>query len=356
MDLAIKRVVILHDEIHENDPLDQQDSIVQVQAIELALQEMGYQVKRVAFGIDTTSVLEQFRDWQTDFVINLVESVAGDGRFIHWAPLWLEHLQIPFSGCSSSAIYTSSNKILAKEMMRAYGIPTPDWLNIDRTSNPTSFIPGRYIIKAVWEHASVGLDEDSVVVADQVEWLEQVLRSRLQLSGKPFFAEHYIDGREFNISILNGQVLPIPEIMFLDYPENKPRVVGYRAKWQEESFEYQHTQRRFHTLDGHQTLAHQLAWVCEDLWRRFSLKGYARVDVRVDPQGNPYVIDINANPCIAPDSGFVAAAMEIGISFSELLHSLIQGSLETQVTPIDWSLKTDADWLELVSDDSVMNL
>ena len=105
------------------------------------------------------------------------------------------------------------------------------------------------IIKAVWEHASVGLDEDSIITPADRNHLCREIAQRQKAWNREFFAERYIDGREFNLSLLAGErgpeVLPPAEIKFVDYPAGKQRVVGYRAKWDEASFEYQHTQRCF---------------------------------------------------------------------------------------------------------------
>jgi D-alanine-D-alanine ligase len=189
-----------------------------------------------------------------------------------------------------------------------------------------------FVIKAVSEHASLGLDEHSLVtVADQRE-LRQHLRDFRLAQGRPGFAEQFIGGREFNISLLAGdaadrgaadcgtaeedcQVLPAAEIDFSAFPTGKPHLVGYRAKWEEDSFEYQNTPRTFDfpPQDG-PLLARigQLACAC---WRLFGTRGYARVDFRVDEAGQPWILEVNANPCLSPDAGFAAALQRAGIAY-----------------------------------------
>jgi len=168
--------------------------------------------------------------------------------------------------------------------------------------------------------------------------------------------EGYIEGREFNLALLGApgapksvgapgapksvgtpgapksvggargqapQVLPPAEIEFVDYPEGKPRVVGYRAKWVDGSFEYGSTRRRFSFPPEDQPLLAALADRARACWDLFELRGYARVDFRVDEAGRPWILEINANPCIAPDAGFLAAAGRAGVSIDEVVARII---------------------------------
>jgi D-alanine-D-alanine ligase len=109
---------------------------------------------------------------------------------------------------------------------------------------------------------------------------------------------------------------------------NMPRIIGYRAKWDNDSFEYQHTNRKF--LDDSEDIELQqtLHKLCLKCWDVFQLRGYARVDFRVDTYGNIYVLEVNANPCISSDSGFVAAALKAGLSPSDLTANIVDECLK----------------------------
>jgi D-alanine-D-alanine ligase len=141
------------------------------------------------------------------------------------------------------------------------------------------------------------------------------------------FAESYVHGREFNLSVLAGaggpEVLPPAEIVFEAYPEGKPRIVGYRAKWDETSFEYTHTVRRFEFAGADAPLIGALGSLALRCWDLFGLRGYARVDFRVDESGGPWILEVNANPCISPDAGFVAAAERAGLSFEHVVERIV---------------------------------
>ena len=147
-----------------------------------------------------------------------------------------------------------------------------------------------------------------------------------------WFIEQFIDGREFNLSILGGrkgpQVMPPAEILFKDYPKEKPKIVGFNAKWTEDSFEYNHTPRTFRFKKQDQPLLEELKSIALRCWHSFELKGYVRVDFRVDPSGKPYVLEINGNPCIAPESGYVAATKQAGLKFHQVVERIMEDALK----------------------------
>ncbi len=146
--------------------------------------------------------------------------------------------------------------------------------------------------------------------------------------GGEWFAERYIEGREFNLSILEGrqgpEVLPVAEIRFVDYPLDRPRIVDYEAKWLEGSFAFAHTPRRFVEDATEADLASDLRRLAADCWRLFGLRGYARVDFRVDEAGRPWVLEVNANPCLSPDAGFMAAAAQGGLTATDVIAMIAE--------------------------------
>lgn len=187
-----------------------------------------------------------------DVVFNLVESFGGHGRLIPAVPALLEALRIPYTGADARALALSSDKRTAKLVLRAAGLPTPDERTLAELRSERGSLPGRWILKSVHEHASIGLDEDSVMPGEDPSRLADELERRLTLLGGEGFAERFIDGRELNLALLDGGArgapplsLPPAEIDFEGYAPWKPKVVGWRAKWDESSYEYHHTPRRF---------------------------------------------------------------------------------------------------------------
>jgi len=315
--------VILHNQVGPGSPKDELDVLVQAESIGRSLAELRFRVSVVPFSLHVARALAALRRAAPLFVFNLVESVAGDGRLIHLAPALLDHLGLPYTGCGQEAMFTTSNKVLAKRILRQAGLPTPEWLEAAPSAEGRveALPPGTYLLKSVWEHASNWFAGDSVVQADGVSGLRQAL-ARKNGGGRGFFAERYVEGREFNLSLLAGACLPPAEMRFLDYPQGQLRVVDFRAKWEEDSFEYAHTRRGFDFAAADAPLLDELRRLARRCWRAFDLSGYARVDFRVDAQGRPWVLEINANPCLAPDGGFVAAAAQAGLTYTQMVERI----------------------------------
>jgi D-alanine-D-alanine ligase len=119
-------------------------------------------------------------------------------------------------------------------------------------------------------------------------------------------------------------VLPPAEILFPDFPAGKPRIVGYAAKWDPDSFEYSHTVRDFPTAPADAPLLAELERLALGCWRLFELRGWARVDFRVTTDGRPLILEINANPCLAPDAGFAAALDRADIAFADAIARILR--------------------------------
>jgi D-alanine-D-alanine ligase len=118
------------------------------------------------------------------------------------------------------------------------------------------------------------------------------------------------------------------EMRFEAWPEGKPKIVGYTAKWDETSLDATHTVRDFSWASREPQLAARLRELSEQTWTLFGLRGYARVDFRVDAQGNPTILELNPNPCIEPEAGFGAAAREAGYDYRELIRHIVGAASE----------------------------
>jgi D-alanine-D-alanine ligase len=326
------KVVILHSEISSCATADEQDVLTQVETVSRALRTLGHRTIALPFSLDLLSMTERLRFESSELVFNLVETVGGQGRLIHLAPSLLDSLRMPYTGAGTEATFLSSNKLAAKRLLRSHRLRTPDWVSLTESSPGDPFPPeSPFIVKSVWEHASVGLEEGSVVCPRDVQGLRQEIRNRLEEIGAEGFAERYVDGREFNLSILAGEegpeVLPPAEIEFVGFSADKPRIVGYKAKWDEKALEYHNTPRRFGFGMKDRPLLRVLKRNALRCWHLFQLRGYARVDYRVDPNGTPWVLEINSNPCLSPDSGFTAATEQAGLSYEEVIRRIVGDSL-----------------------------
>ncbi len=320
------KIAVIHGEVAADAGRDEQDVLTQVDFVSRWLAAMGHEPVAMPVSLNLAEAARKIAALRPAMAFNLVETISGRGSLIHIVPALLDTLQLPYTGAGTEAMMLTSNKVLAKQWLAAAGLPTPPWFT-DAEMAENVRIEGPWLIKSVWEHASIGLDEDSVLPEAGREKLLGEMEKRRSSLGGACLAEAFIDGREFNLSLLAGaggpEVLPPAEIRFDAYPPGKVRVVGYRSKWEEGSFEFNHTPRSFEFPDRDAPLVAQLKELALRCWRLFNLRGYARVDFRVDREGRPWILEVNTNPCLSPDAGFSAATLQAGLTFPEVLKRII---------------------------------
>jgi D-alanine-D-alanine ligase len=324
------RVGVLHSPVTEGLRKDEDDVLIQAKVVCGALSKLGYEPSPVPFTSDIGAMMERLRAFAPAFVFNLVETVEGTGRFIYLAPAVLDQLGICYTGATTEAVFLTSNKIVAKRLLTGSAVATPLWHTKESLQNGCPLVPGTYIIKSIWEHGSVGLDDEAKVsVSSPTDLLGALQRGEGKLGGE-CFTETFVEGREFNLSLLevgkSPQVLPPAEILFREFPPGKAKIVGYRAKWEADSFEYTHTPRCFDFSEEDAPLLDELAEIALTCWDLFALRGYARVDFRVDAANRPWVLEVNTNPCLSPDAGFVAATERAGLALEEVIEHIIAAS------------------------------
>lgn len=332
------KIAILHNAVAADAAPDDADVLVQAAAVGEALTTLGHEWRTLSCALDLDHVAADLRTQPPDLVFNLVESLGGYGRLIAHVPALLDALGIPYTGAPAEAMLITSNKLLGKAWLATAGLPVPPTAaahppclaHLARVGDAPDGDPQLWVVKSVWEHASIGLDEDTLVAGAAPG--PDVLAARALALGGDCFAEPFVEGREFNISVLAGgpdgpEVLPPAEIDFGDFPPDKPRLVGYRAKWDEASFEYHHTPRRFDFPPADHALIRLLCDLALEAWRALGLRGYARVDFRVDPAGQPFILEVNTNPCISPDAGFAAAATRAGLGYPAVVSRILDDVL-----------------------------
>lgn len=332
------RVLVAHNAVGGDASEADRDVLVQVDAVASALGELGHEVAIQPVDLNLAEMVARLSAVAPDVVFNLVESLAGFDGLQTLPVVVFAALGLPCTGTPAEALALSNDKPRAKLHLRRLGLPTPDWLEADGPETPgitpaaQSHTPpaAGYLIKACREHASLALNDDALLRDVQPEAIRCELARRRRETGRPWFAERYIDGREFNVSLLEDrsgpQVLPIAEIDFSAFEEDRLRIVSYRAKWDADSFEYHATPRRFDFCDDDRPLRERLTEMALRCWRGFGLRGYARVDFRVDSAGEPWILEINANPCLSPDAGFAAAVQRAGIAFSGAISRIVESA------------------------------
>ena len=291
------------------------------------MEKLGFTVSKHPFPGNPKDMLETLKGMEPLLIFNLVETVAGKGQLSYLAPSIFEALDMKYTGNTAEAILLTTNKVVTKKLLASCGILTPQWIT---ASNESGFSkPDRYIFKPIYEDGSIDLDQNSVVMIESINQAREILSAMEVKYGEEFFAEKYIEGREINVSILgndgNPMILPPTEIKFIGYKEKHiDEIFDYRSKWDENSFEAKHAISSCVFDERDKTLLENLKDISEKCWQEFRLKGYARVDFRIDKEGKPWALEINANPCITPgDSSFLRSATQGGLEYIDVVRSII---------------------------------
>ncbi|HEX4297441.1 MAG TPA: hypothetical protein VHZ56_05415 [Devosia sp.] len=304
------RVLILTSPADAAGRPDNDDTFVQAAEIAICLDRLGHETRTLAYahGHEFGGIA----DFAPHLVFNLVEDLPEGPDQLHTVTRVLDLNALPYTGAATEPLRLLGNKPVMKARLRAAGLPVAAGLG-------EAGERARYIVKSAVEHASLGLDAGSVVTGAGAALL-LVARREAEFGGQ-WFAEAYIEGREFNLALLDGDLLPLAEILFTDHPRDAPRIVGYAEKWDTGSHAFAATPRAFPPRE--EPLFSELERLARAAWELFDLTGYARVDFRVDPAGRPYILELNANPCLAADAGFCAAAAQLGLSQSDVVARLL---------------------------------
>ena len=299
------------------------DVLTQVETIENTLVELGHQTVRIPFTRDISDFIQRMKEEKVEMAFNLCETVDENPRFAGHPAAVLELLGVPFSGSPSMALMLSTDKVMTKRLLIGKGIRTPNYLIYNGTDKfNAQVLRFPVIVKPRFEDASIGIDQDSIFQDE--EELRKGLREFFELFGT-ILAEEYIAGREFNVSLFGHpsvSILPVSEIDFTALPEGLYPIVGYRAKWVRDSFEYHNTPRKFPQELPHDLLKNIERTALES-FHLLMLRDYGRVDMRLDSRGRVHVLEVNANPCLSPDAGFAAAAQKAGMTYSDMVGELV---------------------------------
>lgn len=323
------RVAILHNDVEPDKP-DSVDVLAESELVRLGLERLGFPNAIFSLGLGLDSLMQALQNlsaFRPDVVFNLVEAFGADPRVQAGLAAVLDLAGFPYTGSNHAALLTTTDKTLLKTVLHQAGIPTPAWEVYTGRPNSISLAPP-WFIKPAWEDGSVGIDDRSLV--HERGQLEPFLSAKSATHrGQPLIVEAYVDGREFNVALLEHpggrvEILPPVEIVFSDWPAGKPRIINYDAKWSPDSFEYRNTPRSFELEAGLKARLGEAALEC---WRVFRLNGYARVDLRMDQDGRLLVMEVNANPCLAPECGFIAASQEAGYQPQAVIETIIRQPL-----------------------------
>jgi D-alanine-D-alanine ligase len=307
-----------------------------VAAVESSLASEGNSIVRIPVHPDSRWV-DKLRRARVDFVFNLCEAIDGVAALEPAVIAVLELLALPYSGSSSWTTSLCLRKHVVNAALDRAGLPVPKFAVVRRGGSiPSVGFPA--ICKPAAEDASIGVEQRSVVRTSRA--LAERVSSMLERWDE-VLVQRYVEGREVNVGILGDAVLPIAEIDFGKMPKGMWRIVTYRSKWEDGSDEDLGSAPRCPArLPA--TVATQLRKIAVTAWKIVGGSGYGRVDLRIDERGRPWILEVNANPDIAPDAGLARMARVAGIEYGAFVRQAcelgLQRSREGTTTAERWAL------------------
>ncbi len=308
------------------------DTIETIDEVTRALQAGGHTVTGLNADQQLPAALTQSK---FDIVFNIATGVYGDSRQTH-VPAMLEYLRIPHTGPGILAESLCHHKPQQKMVLAANGVPTAQFQmfhSADASLKPELHFP--LIVKLPSEGASMGLDYNSVV-HNEADLRKQVA-FLLETYGQGALVEEYIDGREFTVAVLGhcpAYALPIAELEFFGaLPIRLDQVEDSNFELLKEStgrdLELVEMESRSRVPSGVEPeLERRIQAAAIAAFNAIGCKDWARVDMRMDKQGNLYVLEVNLGPGIASDCVFARCGFAAGMTFDDLVNTILNHAIE----------------------------
>ncbi len=302
----------------------------EVGAIEESLRDLGFNPYVISVDQFSKDIVLTLHRMAPKFVWNLCEEIHGNCQLEMCIAGLLELMNIPYTGSGPMSLGLALNKFRVKQVLRSAGIPAPrGYLSpVNERQKTRALRKFPVIVKPVHEDASLGINSNSVC-RNQAQ-LEKQVSYIHDVYCQDALVDEYLEGREFNVAILGGrdtQVLPISEIDFSRMPEHEPKIVSYRAKWDEESVVCQSTVPVCPAQISAQ-MENRIKSIALRSSKCIECRDYSRIDMRTDASGNIYVLEVNPNPDLSPRAGFARAAGAAGLTYTDMVARITQSALE----------------------------
>jgi D-alanine-D-alanine ligase len=296
-----------------------------VEAVENSISAWGHQHVRIPVNPDGRWV-ERVRRAKFDLCFNLAEGIDGIAAFEPMVISVLELFGIPFTGNTSTTTALCLRKNVVNTLLDRAGLPVPPW-TLARKGQPLTQVGFPAICKPAAEDASIGIEQRSVVRS------ARALNARVQAMLERWddvVVQRYIDGREVNVGIVDGEVLPVAEINFGEMPRGMWKIVSYQSKWIPGSEEDLGAKPSC-PADLSPELTRELQDIALAAWHAVGGSGYGRVDFRIDSDDRPWLLEVNPNPDISPDAGLARMARVAGMDYTALITRVCEAGLRQRI-------------------------
>jgi D-alanine-D-alanine ligase len=303
------------------------DVLEAVHAVHRSLLELDFDVTIVPLVPPLEQAESELRNLNTDLVFNLFEGFCDSPETEPIVPEILSESGIPFTGCPGPALRLAFDKAKTKLIVTAAGIKTPEFQLLNPGTLHTFRLDYPCIVKPCCDDASNGISAESVV--HDFSGLDRQVSMIWDFYGADAIVESFITGREFNATVMgNSQltVLPASEIIY-SLPPGLPQILTFDAKWQDES-PYLKGTKPVCPAEIDAELEQHIAETITTVYRLLGCRGYARVDMRLDSEGELNVLEVNPNPDITPATGAARQAEAAGMTYTEFVEEIVRLALD----------------------------
>ena len=325
----LRILVLMHEDLVPPDPLNGQDVTGAEWKTEYdvvtTLRKLGHDVTPLGVKSDLGVLRSAIEDWKPHIAFNLLEEFDGMAVYDQNVVSYLELLHVPYTGCNPRGLMLARDKVLSKKLFSFHRIPFPDFMVVPqgRTVKRPKWLAFPLIVKSVTEEASLGISQASIVQDD--DKLKERVEFIHESVGTGALIERYIEGRELYVGVMgNGHVhvLPVWELVMDKLPDDARRIATERVKWSR-TYQDKYGIRSGEARNLPEGKSEEIQHLAKRVYRALSLSGYARIDVRMDGEGNVYVLEANPNPQIAHDEDFSDSAEKAGYTYKDLLQELL---------------------------------
>lgn len=297
--------------------------------IERTLSERGYRVSFFDFN-DITGAIEKLAGSDVDIIFNVCERINNSSLLEPHVASILDILKIPYTGSNPFTLGLCIDKIRVKKLLQFHDIPTPKWdyaYSLDDTIRDDLHYP--LIVKPANTDNSIGITNDSVVT-DKLMLQKQLERVIVELNS-PALVEEYIEGDEFDISIIGNdeedlRVLPLSRSVFDALPKGYWHIFPYDAKWGLDPAYRKIISEKPAKIS--RSLTSLISEIALDTYNILDCHDYGRVEVRTDKEGNPYVLELNPNPSIEDGDCVPKCAQLVGMDYGDFLEEILRMAIK----------------------------
>ncbi len=289
------------------------------------LANLGHEVHTLGVLDDLGPIRQSILEWQPDIAFMMLEEFHGVPQYDQAIVSFLELMRQHYTGCNPRGLLLTHDKALSKKILTYHRIATPQFtvFPVGRKVRPPKRMRYPVLVKSTTEAASLGISQNSIVTNDEA----LIDRSEFVHANvnTDALAEEYIDGRELYVGVTGNnrlQTFPIWEMVFARMPDDIARIATARVKWNTK-YQEKHGIDTGAAKDLSTKQEADIQRLCKRVYRALNMSGYGRIDLRMRPDGQVFVIEANANPNLELGEDFAESAHAAGCPYEDLIQRIL---------------------------------